>query len=763
MAIIDALKWIISADGNEFRRELDRNDKALKKSNKRLTSDFKTLQGDISRLRNQVLAFAGVGGLLAFSNSTLKTADEVGKLAKQLGTTSEELSTLTFAASQSGASQDDLRLALRRTARGIDQAEAGTGTYGKKLLELGIATRDVNGNMRSSTDVLKDIADLFKTLPDGPTKTALAFELLGDNGQRLIPLLNEGSAGMAKLQERARELGLEISTKTAEDAAYFNDQLAELKASMQGLGNSIASDALPHLTEMTDAIKTAYQESGLLTSAWVALGGLGDALYNPSAETQLKRLKNDLADAEAELRKFQSTSRAGQMLGELVRGDSLPLTIKRLKSEIAELEKQQAAIDENEAKRFEEKKKRDAEEAKARQAALKDLELAREKHQEALKLEAARKKAAEDLAKEAQNRITRGEDAIANLEREITLFEKLGNSAQVKYEIENGQYADLSAAHQQRLVQLAEELDALEKSRKAKEEASRAAKQAADEEKQIRQQLFDQTRTEEEARLIELDRLHDLRQRGVIDEELFQRAVDKTNNKLDDMSVFADEAARNMQSAFADFLFDPFDQGVKGMVLGFINAIRQMVAEALAAQALQAVIGAFSAGAGGGSSLGNAGATDAVSGAGSSFAAFAADGGLIKTFADGGPVSGPGTARSDSIPARLSNGEFVQPAVATSYYGAEFMESLRRRDIPSRTVQSLMAGIQQRSPHRPALPKFAEGGLAQGGGGAPQSMRFVLVDDRSNIGDYITSPEGEKSVMVTLRRNATAVKNIVGG
>lgn len=37
----------------------------------------------------------------------------------------------------------------------------------------------------------------------------------------------------------------------------------------------------------------------------------------------------------------------------------------------------------------------------------------------------------------------------------------------------------------------------------------------------------------------------------------------------------------------------------------------------------------------------------------------------IKAFADGGFVSGPGTKRSDSIPARLSNGEFVVNADAT--------------------------------------------------------------------------------------------------
>jgi tape measure domain-containing protein len=46
-------------------------------------------------------------------------------------------------------------------------------------------------------------------------------------------------------------------------------------------------------------------------------------------------------------------------------------------------------------------------------------------------------------------------------------------------------------------------------------------------------------------------------------------------------------------------------------------------------------------------------------------------------FANGGPVSGPGTGRSDSILARLSNGEFVMPANRTSQYSNE-LEAMRR-------------------------------------------------------------------------------------
>jgi hypothetical protein len=76
-------------------------------------------------------------------------------------------------------------------------------------------------------------------------------------------------------------------------------------------------------------------------------------------------------------------------------------------------------------------------------------------------------------------------------------------------------------------------------------------------------------------------------------------AVDVTmatsvQNMLDNMmeadalfQTFAQQAASNIQSAFADFLFDPFSNGLKGMVKGFIDAIRRMIAELMASYLLR--------------------------------------------------------------------------------------------------------------------------------------------------------------------------------
>lgn len=84
--------------------------------------------------------------------------------------------------------------------------------------------------------------------------------------------------------------------------------------------------------------------------------------------------------------------------------------------------------------------------------------------------------------------------------------------------------------------------------------------------------------------------------KGIIDSneaigQSFEDLQEPILQTKDTMTVFADEAARNMQDAFADFLFDPFEDGLKGMLRGFADIIRQMVVQAASAKIFEALGG----------------------------------------------------------------------------------------------------------------------------------------------------------------------------
>ena len=116
---------------------------------------------------------------------------------------------------------------------------------------------------------------------------------------------------------------------------------------------------------------------------------------------------------------------------------------------------------------------------------------------------------------------------------------------------------------------------------------------------------------------------------GLINQEVFDRWLEAHQVRMeevevaaeetfDQMSVFADQAARNMQDQFADFLFDPFNDGLGGMLRGFIDTMRRMAAEAAASQIFK-MLGASLAGS----------STDWIAAIGASFGGGKAAGGPV--------------------------------------------------------------------------------------------------------------------------------------
>lgn len=189
---------------------------------------------------------AGATAMAALAKESIDTADELSKLSQSTGVSIETLSKMKFAAEQSGSSIVVLAKGLQKLA--ID-AEAG----GSKLARVGVSATDSAGKMRSTNDILLDVAERFKGMKDGAEKAAFAQELFGKSGVAMIPFLNQGKEGIKQLTDQAKALGLELDSNTGKAAEQFNDNLSALSAAAMGLGNDIAKNLLPMLVELTNA------------------------------------------------------------------------------------------------------------------------------------------------------------------------------------------------------------------------------------------------------------------------------------------------------------------------------------------------------------------------------------------------------------------------------------------------------------------------------------------------------------------------------
>lgn len=112
--------------------------------------------------------------------------------------------------------------------------------------------------------------------------------------------------------------------------------------------------------------------------------------------------------------------------------------------------------------------------------------------------------------------------------------------------------------------------------------------------------------------------------------------------------------------------------------------------------------------------------------------------------AAGGFITGPGTGTSDSIPARLSHGEFVVSAAAVQDYGVDVFTRMNRGlRIPS------IAGL--------SIPRFAEGGLVQApGGGVGGDLRLGIGLDEGLVIRHLSSKTAGKVILQHLANNPKA-------
>ncbi len=137
--------------------------------------------------------------------------------------------------------------------------------------------------------------------------------------------------------------------------------------------------------------------------------------------------------------------------------------------------------------------------------------------------------------------------------------------------------------------------------------------------------------------------------------------------------------------------------------------------------------------------------TAAVTAAAAASGASGGGGGFASLFAaTGGQIRGAGTGTSDSIPAMLSDGEFVVNAKAAGKPGV--LALLHAINGTPGMASRGVAGVQ----------RYADGGAVAGGAGA--SLKIINVPDASLLADHLDSAVGEQQVLNIISRNPSRVR-----
>lgn len=279
MLTVQELRYRISATDTGFRQTMQGATNTLRRFGE-------AAQRGITTLRNWSLAAsaAGTAITLAFrriNDETVKTAVTIDDLNAKTGISRQRLQELGYAAEQSSADLETLGAGLTRMTRRTAEAAAGNEAYAASYRRLGIEIRDADGRIRDTGDLFLELIERLEQLPDVGERSRIAFNLLGDSGYALLPMLSQGREEIERLMAEANELSRVISDRHIRAFTMYDAAVGRFRSTMRGVRAELAVAVVPIFNQVTQRMETGtravvgwIQENRQLVSQLIIMGSL---------------------------------------------------------------------------------------------------------------------------------------------------------------------------------------------------------------------------------------------------------------------------------------------------------------------------------------------------------------------------------------------------------------------------------------------------------------------------------------------------------
>jgi hypothetical protein len=687
-----------------------------------------------------------VAGFANLISSTISFAAALDDMAEATGASVENLSALSSVAKVGGHDIGTVEAGLMKLSKALHASDEVSKGAGKAIEALGLNLQELRG--LDTAEAMLRIAKAFDQFKEGSGKSAVATAIFKGEAAALLPYLKD-------LAEQTELVG-KVTAEQAALAEQYEKNIKKLTISFGALAKEASFALVPALASVTGEMVAGLQASG----GWIGyLKNLLSLKTTSSLPDQLKEINAEAAKLEDRLSVGRGKKGDDERLDSLKKQQRFLVAIddQRKKTMAEGLGAndivQKKSLDDFVGKggKPDKEKKSQIDEAlrliqsldeqialKAADAESTDKMTAAE--QQAIKVRYQLKAETLKATDAQQQTIFARLESLAVLEREL-LKQKEFTDALSKQEESNVKSRQsmieqaLAAERQAETYGLSESaISAMTQARLAdalaitSQNAEMAEQTAAlEEELDLREKVTAALEKSELARLLaqtdsakkaksDADRalLDKALESGDISPEKHKEAIAALKADLTELDEFSVQAARNIQSAFADFLFDPFADSAENMLKKFADIVRRMAAEALAAEVMKNLFGTMGKGGGDWGWVGQAASA-------------------IAAFEDGGIMTSAG-----AVPLR----KYAGGGVANSPQLAMFGEgSTPEAYVPlpdGRRIPVAMSGGQQAAPQ--------------------QNIRIVNAFDNSVIGDYLGSAAGERIIMNAVQRNAGAFR-----
>lgn len=195
-------------------------------------------------------ALAGIAGV-AYKAAT--NADDLNTLAKQTGFTTAELQKMQYAADRIDVSMETITGASQKMVNKLRSSE-------KTFADLGIATRDASGNLRSSSDIFYDTIKYLSTIENETERDAVAMSIFGKSANELAGVIDDGGQALKEFGDEAEQAGLILDQETLDGLNEVNDEIDKLKAKGAASIAKAGASALQALTPLIEKVASAIEK-----------------------------------------------------------------------------------------------------------------------------------------------------------------------------------------------------------------------------------------------------------------------------------------------------------------------------------------------------------------------------------------------------------------------------------------------------------------------------------------------------------------------
>lgn len=445
-----------------------------------------------------------------FAIDSLKGLDQTAEAAQQIGTTTEELTALRYAAQLTGSDMEALDPALRKMNDNLGNAAMSGGPVEKLLNRMGLSAKDL---VKIDPGLaFEAIVKGFETLPTQADKASAAMDIFGKGGQAILNTLTAGADTISEFKDRAAKLGIVFDSKDVASISAANDAMDNMWFILKGLGNQIAVAVAPYVTELGKQLVVLAQNSGPFIDKFGQFLKLMFGMPNLSSALGFGTGGGGGGEAAA--------ASAEKAVGATQRAS---LATRTWGEDQAKLQ--------DDTEKLREKLETSAATFGMTSEQVEIYKLAQQGASAATieQLTALSKEV--EAQKEQQKVIDAILDANDAMRVQIDTY-GLAERAVERYKLAQQGATEEQLAHYDAL---SKELDTLEASKKSQEDQAAAL----EEQRKQAKSIYEETRTPMEAFHDKVKELVDLRDAGVLSPQTFKRAVDQAGHGLADTTKFA--------------------------------------------------------------------------------------------------------------------------------------------------------------------------------------------------------------------------------